>query len=600
MISSVAPGQASFGDTIVVSGSSFSRNLADNRIVVSQGQWNIRSARREIVPFAGSSSELRGVLPDGTFTGAVRVENCSSMPGFPLLAPDFAVASSSLPLGVRLSEGQVGKAFFSSFSYEFEVEVGSSNDQYLVVLFSDATPPTSSWSYIYEIAARNATSSVSASERSKSKSKSQIDLFEKLDAKERTALLHCGPLWQDFEVRKNEEIRRILQNSRSSLHKTDHPVHHRENMAGAVIRATFKVLRGVNLPIGDPASYLAVTADLEFEGAHTLLYVDTATTPENLTHDEAVALGRAFDERIYENNRATFGEESDINGDGKVVILMSPAVNRLTDPGTAPTQGFIAGYFLQNDLLPHLVPAGATNAMEIFYTVVPDPTGQYGNVFTKDKVLPVIEGVLSHEFLHMILFNYRALIYGQAISGAYLEELWLEEGLAHIAEDVNGYVSSNIARAKLFLADPGNVTLIYGGDSLEERGASFLFLRLIGDRFGSSIFRTLVQSKKTGVSNIEAATGEFFLELFADWSAALYLSGRGITDDPRFNYTSIDLLRDFRAPYVASGVLGPLDGSMKSMAPEYILYELPASAVIEFEIAGESQSRLNAVVARLR
>ena len=51
--------------------------------------------------------------------------------------------------------------------------------------------------------------------------------------------------------------------------------------------------------------------------------------------------------------------------------------------------------------------------------------------------------------------------------------------LAHVAEDLNGDNSSNVARVNLFLEDPGTVTLIHGGDALDERGAEYLFLRYL-------------------------------------------------------------------------------------------------------------------------
>jgi hypothetical protein len=183
-----------------------------------------------------------------------------------------------------------------------------------------------------------------------------------------------------------------------------------------------------------------------------------------------------------------------------------------------------------------------------------------------------------------------------------MEDLWLNEGLAHIAEDLNGFTQSNVARANLFLAEPGNVTLIYGGDELKERGASFLFLRHLGDRSGDGIYRSLVQSRKVGVKNVEAVAGAFFKELFADWSAACYLSGRGITDDSRFNYSSIDLRTDFKPLKVITGslVAGSTSGSIRAMAPEYILYSLPSGASVSFTIGSEPTGKMNAIVVRVR
>ena len=260
-----------------------------------------------------------------------------------------------------------------------------------------------------------------------------------------------------------------------------------------------------------------------------------------------------FEQDIHPTNNAVFGSESDINHDGKVVILLTPVVNELTPPGGATT-GYIAGFFMPGDLLPNYVPSGATNGMEIYYSMVPDPNGIYGNVYEKERALDVIEGVIAHEFEHMIMFNYRVLIFGNGYSGTYMAELWVEEGMAHIAEDVNGHDESNIRRADLFLDDPGDVTLIHGGDDLEERGASFLFFRYLGDRFGDGVFRDIVQTKKTGTDNISYVTGVPFKELFADWAATMYFESRSVAPaDPKYAYTSIDLAADFDPLKIKAG-----------------------------------------------
>ncbi|RJR27252.1 MAG: hypothetical protein C4574_06420 [Candidatus Latescibacterota bacterium] len=602
-LDALSPLTVGFGDTLTITGSGFNAELAANRIVLSSGRFDDPASRRVVVPFAGSRTELRGVVPDGAFTGNARVEDTEPLSGLPLAVPQPQLPSNAMPLGVRLSAGEVGKAFFSGTGYDFSAAAGPSGADYLVVLFSDAAPPAASWTYTYHIAAVGSAALMAGETAAPDRGYAAA-----VEAPSRNAgvapapLLPDGPRKRELDRRIDEQLRELLGRPGGSSGEPRTAPRPSVEAGTPAATAQFKVLRDVSANLADPASYVIVTADLKFEGAHTLLYVDVNTPAADLTQGEAEALGLAFDDGIYDANRIAFGSESDINGDGKVAVLMSPVVNGLTDPGSASTRGFIAGYFLPNDLLPALVPAGATNAMEIFYSIVPDPAGQWGNVFPKDKVLPIIEGVLAHEFFHMIIFNYRVLIYGRGVSGDYIEDLWLDEGLAHIAEDVNGYDGSNVARANLFLADPGNVTLIHGGDDLEERGASFLFLRLLGDRYGDAIFRSLVQTKRIGTANVEAASGAVFKELFADWTAALYLSGRGITDDPRFNYTSIDILADFRPPYVAPGSVSPagIDGFVKAMAPEYILYAVPASSAIDFSIGGDPTGRFNAVVIRLR
>ena len=309
-----------------------------------------------------------------------------------------------------------------------------------------------------------------------------------------------------------------------------------------------------------------------------------------------------FENSIYPTNTSSFGSEPDINHDGKVVILLTPVVNELTPPGGA-SSGYIAGFFMPGDLLPTYVPTGASNGMEIYYSMVPDPNGIYGNVYAKEPALEVIEGVIAHEFQHMIMFNYRVLIFGNGYSGTYMAELWVDEGLAHIAEDLNNHDESNIRRADLFLNDPGDVTLIHGGDDLEERGASFLFFRYLGDRFGVEVYRDIVQTMKTGTANIEEVTGLSFKEVFSDWAAAMYFSSRGLTPaDPKYSYSSIDLVADFDPLRVRDlNICGsPYMGDVKSYGPDFLLMEFSGIDLYDINISSAIFGSMNATLIRIQ
>lgn len=607
-IETLAPVEAGFGDTVVVTGSGFNAISASNRIVISPNRFSDRLARRVIVPFSGSRTELRGIVPDGSFAGSIRVEDAEPLgSAFSFGVQPPGGASNTLPFSARLLSGNVGKAFFSGSSYRFSITAGASDEDYLVVLFSDAIAPDNTWSFLYNITAQNRTASAAEAGSLSSRPSREAPVANGSRSLRGASLGSMGGREREFKRRMNEELQRFLKKAGRQHGEVDHvgrtfrPSISGEGSTPQV--AHFKVLRSADSSLVDPANFDTVAADLKFTGVHSLLYVDNETPAAFLTDEEAASFGQIFDSEIYQTDRNAFGNESDINHDGRVAILLSPAVNRLTPPGAAQEQGgYIAGYFLMNDLLPHLLDSRVTNGMEVFYGIVPDPDGLFGNVFPKEKTLPVIEGVLAHEFLHMILFNYRVLIYGQGLYGDYMEKIWLEEGLAHIAEDLNGNDLSNMRRASLFLADPGNVTLIYGGDALDERGAEFLFLRQLGDRFGDEIFRKLVQSKRAGVSNVEAATRAYFKELFADWSAACYLSGRGITSDIRFNYSSINLQSGFTQLSVIPGNISgnQMIGSINAMAPEYVSFAIPSAATVDFTIGSDAAGRLNAVVIRLR
>lgn len=159
-----------------------------------------------------------------------------------------------------------------------------------------------------------------------------------------------------------------------------------------------------------------------------------------------------------------------------------------------------------------------------------------------------------HELQHLISFNQHVLTRGGAI-----ELPWLNEGLSHIAEEVGSklfetrypapfgrgtteqlfldsaapFIAPQMLNAYAYLYSTleHSVTTYVGTGSLEERGASWLFMRWLGDQKGDAIFRRLVESPFTGIDNVERASGETFGALFGDFSIALRrLPSRSVAD----------------------------------------------------------------------
>jgi hypothetical protein len=399
VMASINPGAGGEGDTIVVSGSGFGSNPAANTIVISPGRFNVPAARRVIVPFGGSATELRGIVPDGAFTGSARIERANQIGkilSFAVEPP--ASASAPLKFDVTLDAGDVGKSFFSGSDYVFSLTAGAASEDYLVVIFSDATPPQADWTYLYNITAQTSgrvaggelASGAVAAPASRPESGMLRDLSAGAAAQGGAGLPRdlaagaSGSRRRDFERRVDAEIRGLLRSGAGSSRRGA-PVRS-PALSPAAPQATFKVLVDPYGSILDPDNFTTVTANLKFEGDHTLLYVDAETPQSCLSDGEAALLGAAYDVNIYPTDRNAFGSESDINGDGKVTILCTPVVNRMTPEGEATgPQGFIAGFFLATDLLPSLVDSRVTNAREIFYSMVPDPSTPplFGNTFPR-------------------------------------------------------------------------------------------------------------------------------------------------------------------------------------------------------------------------
>jgi hypothetical protein len=358
----------------------------------------------------------------------------------------------------------------------------------------------------------------------------------------------------------------------------------------------FYVLKTITGSVINPSSYQQVAAELRYAGTKCLIYTDLDTLATgNLAMSDLRAIGESFDNGIEATNVQYFGNYSDIDGKGRAIILVTPVVNRLTPGGYG---GFIAGFFLSVDLYsPPAVPSGVSNQAEIFYLLAADPSAQWGNTFPVDFTRDTNISTAAHEHEHMISFSHRLFNEGGSV-----QSTWLEEGMAHMAEDLNGFHVDNQKRAAIYLANPGVTSLEDNTAPLSQRGGVYLFLRLMADRYGTGILKQIVQSSCNSRICIQDATSEDFYSLVAEFLAALYLSGSGITGDPRFNYTSIDLA-DYGTLGIANRVVGGglVAGDIRRSAGDFYLFSDVAGNQSRFTFNDQvGNARLRNVVVRVQ
>jgi hypothetical protein len=289
------------------------------------------------------------------------------------------------------------------------------------------------------------------------------------------------------------------------------------------------------------SAFTTVTATARYVGTHAAVYIDN-DVPQNdpLQQSDFDNLGRSFDLFHYPIDTTAFGRESDIDGNGLVLILMTDAVNSLTPDCT---DGRVIGYFFGGDLL-----NGAnSNLAEIFYTLVPEPSHPTNcNTVSRTAALNSLKPTLIHELQHMISFNQHVLL-----RGAGSEEVWLNEALSHFAEELGGrlipdaecqsspftscrslYAGGDLRDSYNYLRDTESHYMVFPSGSqgtLEERGAVWLFLRWTLDQFspeptlGTPTTRALVATTLTGETNITAVTGGSFSDMVPRWLMATYL-----------------------------------------------------------------------------
>lgn len=342
-----------------------------------------------------------------------------------------------------------------------------------------------------------------------------------------------------------------------------------------------------------------ITAEVRAITGRAIVYVDLDAPSGGFSQADLDRFGEMFDDPIYPTDVATFGGPSDIDANDRVVILLTPRVNALT---ARDENSFIAGFFYGCDLVER-ERCSDTNRAEIFYSMVPDPAGQFSAPRSLQTVLNTVPGVLAHEFQHMITFGRKGR----------LDLLWLSEGLAHMAEERVGRVFAergdaataaefrrpNFTRARSYMLAPWRTSLTNEDSpgTLELRGAGWLFVQYLAAQYGGDdLLSRLTGATQLGAANVAAQTARGWDDVFTEFSVALWASGApelaGVAYDPRLTFGSFDL-----RSAIAVGGTYPLrpeaiaftdvtrEGTQPQASPRHFLFTAQAGAVSPFTLS---------------
>ena len=349
------------------------------------------------------------------------------------------------------------------------------------------------------------------------------------------------PLQQQFDDALREKARR---DAMSGAWRTAGATAVRASKSITATLPDVGSLRDFHVLVGGLATFSSstISARLSYVGANLLLYVDTLAPTNGFTSSQLQSFGQYFDQTLYQLDVAAFGAPADIDGNGHVIMLLSPSVNQLTTAAACRTNGYVAGYFNGTDF----GTATNSNRGEVFYAVVPDPNGVLSCAHTVSNLLATVPATFLHELQHLINFSQHV-----AVQGGQPEEGWLDEGLSIRAEELGseyfeakfppptgraspaqlfpdssqGFVNGFLSDSYSYLLRPDTAAVTLHSDSDDGfawRGSDWLLVHWLGDLKGKSIFTTLERTKNTGVANIAAAAGEPFASLFGDFSLALW------------------------------------------------------------------------------
>ncbi|HSU12453.1 hypothetical protein [Longimicrobium sp.] len=352
--------------------------------------------------------------------------------------------------------------------------------------------------------------------------------------------------------------------------------------------------------------------------AHVLIYEDTNNPAGGFTAAEYQAIANEFDATIYPTDLANFGTPTDLDGNGKVIILYTRAVNELTPPGA----GFVyGGFFYPRDAFPRtptteLDACPTSNVSEMFYLLSADPSGSInGHVRSKDYVRENTLTTTAHELQHLI--NYSRRLYVNKVRED--EEVWLDEGLSHIAEELAYYAESghaprqNIDRAQIFastqqtslfeefqgqnlgryetyLRDPSSNSPYANNDELETRGATWNFLRYAADRRNgndAALWFALANGTSVGLNNLSNALGTDPVALARDWAVSVYTDDAGIPVAPQFTQPSWNFRDIFRA---TTGGVYPLRVLALANGANNVSVKSGSAAYYKFAVAPGQQA----------
>jgi hypothetical protein len=319
--------------------------------------------------------------------------------------------------------------------------------------------------------------------------------------------------------------------------------------------------------------FTTVTTTVKFVSQRAIIIQDNASPANGFSDADFQAIGNEFDNLIYATDTTYFGTGSDEDGNGRIIILYTPEVNKATPRNST---SLLAGFFWAGDLFPRTGSGNQactqSNVGELFYLLVPDPTGTFSSARQVADVREKTRGTVAHEFQHML--NAGSRLNNNAVSS--FEAVWLDEALAHMAEelvgraklgagplqelthaqvfdagnglkDYNAFFYQNFARFDDWLRDPGAKAPIsaQADSSLAVRGAAWALVRYAADNYSGdnpkTFLRGLAAGPGIGIANLKSKlVGGVTLEtVLTGWQVANFADNMGIPNLPqRLTYRS--------------------------------------------------------------
>lgn len=353
-------------------------------------------------------------------------------------------------------------------------------------------------------------------------------------------------------------------------------------------------------------SFAEVRAVVRAVGERGVWLEDVENPDGGFTEVDYGVLSDGLDGHVYGVARSYFGEPTDLDGNGRIVVVVTKELNAAS-PGR-DGEGEILGFVFSGDLFPR-ADCASSDGGELYYARAPDPEGAFGRPYSRGDALRLGVVTIGHELAHIIQVGRRLL----EVDAPRFMESWMMEGQATLAEEVIGHawLGNEPGRNYGFgVAFPGEAGTAEDGASYEWYSSAFVdlahyfgfrdrerrvadapaacswlgddpspcagralwygvgwsLLRWISDHYGPrfpggerELHRSLVDNTAVGFENLAGITGLERGELLARWASALYADDRLAGAEPWLALPSWNLTDIFEGHMVETARLRPLE-----------------------------------------
>ena len=272
-------------------------------------------------------------------------------------------------------------------------------------------------------------------------------------------------------------------------------------------------------------------------GQKSIILEDQSNPSSDFSGQDFQSVADQFDAYVDGVDRGAFGDPSDIDNNGKVLIVYTRAVNELTPAND--NDSYVGGLTAPRDLFPittsgNIQGCASSNVAEMFYMLAADSGGVVnGHKRSRTFINSVTVSTIAHEYQHLINFSRRLYV-----SNGAFDEIWLNEGLSHVAEELiffnqsgfsprsnigatsittqaqvsafNTHFISDFGRYDEYLFATSTSSPYAQNDSLTTRGSTHFFLRYAADRTATTdgtIWQRLATGPATGRANLRTVFG---------------------------------------------------------------------------------------------